>query len=262
LNYLFPGAVLRQIYLFSYRYALRQYDRILVLTPSDVQGYLHAYPSCRRKVVVLPNAVEIDEQCTSVHESAKQPLRQELGLSAETRLVMMVARLDPQKDWITFLETARLVQEQMDQCCGFLVVGSGPEEQRLQDYAAAVSIGPVFFLNHRGDVPSLLHQVDVFLLTSRREPFGIVVLEAMAAGCPVVATRSGGPDSILTDGVDGLLADVGDVKGLTNHIISLLKDDGFARKLVQAARRTVADLYNLEAVSTRMADIYREVLKQ
>ena len=175
---------------------------------------------------------------------------------------MMVARLDPQKDWITFLETARLVQEQMDQCCGFLVVGSGPEEQRLQDYAAARNIGRVFFLNHRGDVPSLLHQADVFLLTSRREPFGIVVLEAMAAGCPVVATRSDGPNTILTDGVDGLLADVGDVQGLANHVIALLQDDGFARKLVQTARKTVANHYSLEVVSTRMANIYREVLEQ
>jgi glycosyltransferase involved in cell wall biosynthesis len=175
---------------------------------------------------------------------------------------MMVARLDPQKDWITFLETARLVQEQMDQCCAFLVVGSGAEEQRLRDYAAARNIGHVFFLHHRGDIPSLLHQADVFLLTSRREPFGIVVLEAMAAGCPVVATRSGGPDSILTHGVDGLLADVGDVQGLTNHITSLLQDDGLGRKIVEAARRTVANRYSLEAVSARMADIYREVLER
>jgi glycosyltransferase involved in cell wall biosynthesis len=211
--------------------------------------------------VVLPNAVDIDELGASTHKCAKKSLRRELGLSAETKLVMMAARLDPQKDWFTFLKTARQVQEQMDQCCGFLIVGSGPEEPGLRDYAAARDIRRVFFLNHRGDVPSLLHQVDVFLLTSRREPFGIVVLEAMAAGCPVVATRSGGPDSILTDGVDGLLADVGDVQGLANHIISLLQDDGFTRKLVQTARKTVANRYSLEAVSGRMDGIYREVLE-
>ncbi len=261
LNYLFPGAVLRYIYLFAYRYALRQYDRILVLTQRDQEFYLRAYPCCRHKTVLLPNAVDLDEFSKTTHQAASKSLHRELGLPAETKLVMMVARLDPQKDWITFLQTASLVREQLEQCCSFLVVGSGPEELRLREYTSTHRIRDVHFLNHRRDIPSLLHQADVFLLTSRREPFGIVLLEAMAAGCPVVATRSGGPNSILTDGVDGLLADVGDAQGLSNHVLNLLRNDELSRRLAQNARETVANRYSVEAVSARISGIYKRVLE-
>ena len=84
----------------------------------------------------------------------------------------------------------------------------------------------------------------------------------MAAGCPIVATRSGGPESILTDGVDGLLADAGDVQGLTNHVIQLLRNKALGERLACGARQTVLNRYSVETVATRMADIYGEVLKQ
>jgi glycosyltransferase involved in cell wall biosynthesis len=257
---IFPGVVLRHIYLLAYRYALRQYDRALVLTPGDQQVYLRTYPLCRNKLAVLPNAVDAFDLGRTTIDSAEKSLHRELGLPVDTKLVIMVARLDPQKDWWTFLKVAQQVQQVSGSPSAFIAVGSGPQEGQLRSHARKKRLDRVFFLGHRDDIPALLHQADIFLLTSRREPFGIVVLEAMAAGCPVVAARSGGPDTILTNGVDGLLADVGDVRSLSNHVLKLLDANELGRTLARNARETVVNHYSLQAVAAQMAGIYREVL--
>ena len=151
------------------------------------------------------------------------------------------------------------VQEKFKKSCLFLVVGSGPEEQKLRSYVESHRIQNVMFLGYRKDIPHVLHNSDIFLLTSTHESFGIVILEAMACGCPVVATRSSGPASILEDGVDGLLSEVGDVQGLTNHVLRLLKDEEFAQKIAQNARQKIMDKYNLELFSSRVESIYEEI---
>ena len=261
LRSIFPGTVLKRIYLLAYPYALRQYDQALVLTPGDLQVYLRTYPFCRNKIAVLPNAVDLDEFGKAAGQPAERSLHRELGLSVETKLVLMVARIDPQKDWWTFLQVAARVQQISGSDCAFIAVGSGPQETQLRNHIRKQQLGGIFFLGYREDIPALLHQADIFLLTSHREPFGIVVLEAMAAGCPVVSTRSGGPEAILTDGIDGLLADVGDTQDLSNHVLKLLSDDGLGQTLAQNARETVTNHYGLQAVSAQMASIYREVLE-
>jgi len=262
LKYHISNGLVRSSYIYAYRYALSQCDQVLVYTQEDVRSYLELYSIDPHKITVLPNGVDLDEFSPLAKHKGGGPVRQELGLLPETDLVVMVARLIPKKDWLTFLQVAQQVQQQSDQFCGFLIVGSGQEEKRLREYVSAHRLEHVFFLGHRNDVPSLLQQADVFLLTSRHEPFGIVVVEAMAAGCPIVATRSGGPESILTDGVDGLLGDAGDVQGLTNHVIQLLRNKALGERLACGARQTVLNRYSAETVATRMAFIYEEVLNQ
>jgi glycosyltransferase involved in cell wall biosynthesis len=83
----------------------------------------------------------------------------------------------------------------------------------------------------------------------------------MAAGCPVVATRSGGPQSIITHAVDGLLAEVGDVEGLADHVVRLLNDTAFCRELVTRAQQAVSQRYSLHNTLQRLIEIYSEVLE-
>jgi glycosyltransferase involved in cell wall biosynthesis len=243
--------LLRFGYQTAYRSILSHSDGVVVLSPAMLQAYQKNYRVDTQRIKVLPNAVDVHQFLQVPDHYQARSRREELGLSNHTMLVAMAGRLVPEKDWLTFLKVARQVQQALQNPCAFLVIGSGPQEDMLKDLARDLELEHVHFLGYRNDLPELLHMVDVFLLTSRREGFPIVLLEAMAAGCPVVATRTSGAESIITHGVDGLLAEVGDAQGLTNHVTRLLHD----------ARQTVSDYYTLEVFSARMCDIYREVLE-
>jgi len=254
-----PNVLSRQLYLMSYQFAIHTCDRVIVLTPNARRHYIGSYSIDPQKVTILPEPVDVVRinQTKAFHYES---VRKELRVSDNTKLVMMVARLEPQKDWCTFLQVAQRVIQEASEPCAFIAVGSGAEEHSLRNYAKSQGLSRVFFLGHREDVPQLLRQVDVFLLTSRFEPFGMVVLEAMAAGCPVIATRSGGPEAILTHESDGLLANVEDVDSLTKHVLCLLKDEDLSKRLTRRALTTALGGYNLDTTASCLAQIYTDVV--
>jgi glycosyltransferase involved in cell wall biosynthesis len=171
----------------------------------------------------------------------------------------MVGRLHPIKDWMTFLKVAKFVEERSGPSCAFLVVGSGPEEENLRGFVNDNGLKQVFFLGYRPDIPELLQEIDVLLLTSKRETFPVILLEAMASGCPVVATRSGGPESMITHETDGLLCDIQDAADLSEQLLRLLADRAFRERIALQARKTVLGSYDLDQVSLRLAALYEDV---
>lgn len=250
-----PNRLARRLYLLAYRGALKVCQQVLVLTPGMLQAYAQTYPADRRKFMLLPNAIDVD-RADKIDALQGRSIREELGLPPAAKLIVMVGRLEYEKDVKTFLRVAQQVALNASTAYAFLIAGSGGEEQNLRQYAGRLRLDNVFFLGYRQDVPALIRQSDALLLTSRREPFGLVILEAMAAGCPVIATRSGGPEAIITDGVNGLLADVGDVRGLVHGLRRLTHDETLRNRLIAAARRLVRDQYTLAAMANRLAEVY------
>jgi glycosyltransferase involved in cell wall biosynthesis len=154
------------------------------------------------------------------------------------------------------------VQNRTEVKSAFLVVGTGWQAQQLREYASEKKLGHVFFLGYRTDVSSLIAGSDVFLLTSQFEPFGIVLLEAMAVGCPVVAARSIGPESIVTHGFNGLLAPVGQAAELARNVVRLIHDDKLRGELSRNAKRTVAECYNVQRTTSCTAAIYQQCFNE
>jgi len=257
----FRSLPLRYIYLLLYRLALQFCHQAIVLTPAaKTFSHRHFFIDLN-KIIVVPNGVDC-RQVSDLKEDVGGSIRAALGLTPETRVVVMVGRLEPEKDWMTFLKVARYVPKLTDVNCAFLVIGVGSQERHLRTFTVENKLNQVYFLGYQEDIFRLLSGADVFLLTSNFEPFGIVVLEAMLIGCPIVATRSGGPDSILTHEFNGLLAEVGDFEALAKDVVRLIQDHQLRRDLVQNARKTVAQFYTTENFSTCMADAYKEVLQQ
>jgi glycosyltransferase involved in cell wall biosynthesis len=259
LQHHFHNRFVRSAYLNAFRISLLFSDNVVVLTPLMERYYAEHYRAFQHKITVVPNFVDFDKFIN--HDVLQNnDLRKELLIPQGTKLIIMIGRLEKNKDWPTFLQIAKCFHGIDKPKCHFLVVGSGSLQFQLEKISRDLSLENVSFLGYRTDVFSLLQQSDVFLLTSRHEPFGIVVLEAMAAGCPVVATRSGGPDSYIQHRVNGLLVDVGDVEGMKNHIIELVNDGELARNLVVNAKDIVSLKYSLNSISDQIRHIYDHII--
>jgi L-malate glycosyltransferase len=141
-----------------------------------------------------------------------------------------------------------------------LLIGDGPDSGRAQDTAAEQGVlERVIFLGKQNSVAELLSCSDLFLLPSENEAFGLVALEAMSCGVPVIATRTGGIPEVVDDGVSGYLAPVGDVAHMADAAITLLSDSMLWQRFSEAAREG-ARRFSAEHVVTQYETFYSEVL--
>lgn len=191
-------------------------------------------------------------------------LRSELGVSPETPLVGMVANIRPTKGHEYFLRAAHLVLQRHPEAF-FFVSGDGHDKLAPPLFQLAAELGVldrVRFLGFRGDVPSLLAQMDVFVLPSTSEGFPLVVLEAMASGKAVVCTRCGGVEEMITDGEDGLAVPVGDAQALADNISLLLRNRIRAARLGENARRRVREQFSTEGMIASYERLYLQYARR
>jgi len=199
--------------------------------------------------------------------AARQRLLAQFSLPSDARLVGMVARLAPQKDYATLITAvARVVV--VDPTVRVLVVGDHTNtEVARQQYRALVRLveerqvrGHVIFAGFRDDVPQLLSGLDVSVLATNFEGFGLVIVEAMAQGTPVIATRMGGVTEIITDRQTGLLHRPADDADLAGKILALLSNKELWQRLADAGRRLVEDRFSVRQFSENVAKVYREMI--
>jgi len=194
-------------------------------------------------------------------ERRRGELRAELQVG-EAPLVGIVARLVPIKAHEVFLAMAGRVH-QADPRVRFLIVGDGELraslERRVQDLGLT---GAVRFLGWRADIDKLYADLDVVALTSRNEGSPVALIEAMAAGVPVVSTEVGGVADVVEHGVTGLLAAMDDDAALAGHVAKLLGDRESGRRMGQAGRTRVAATYGAGRLVADIEALYEELLNE
>ena len=191
------------------------------------------------------------------HPPADPDKRSQLGLPKDGPIVTMVGTMREVKNWPLFVDVARRVAGQRADVC-FVGVGGGPKLGEMRDHCRRVGVepGPVRLLGKRTDVPEILAQSDLFLLTSDFEGMPNAVLEAMASGLGVVATRCSGTEEVVRDGGTGFLADVGDAAGLADRIVRCLDDAALRESLGQAGRRRVLQEFSFEHMAAGHRQAY------
>lgn len=172
--------------------------------------------------------------------------RDRLRLPPGRKLVGLIGRLQTWKGVHVLLDALPRIREHHPDAFGVIVGGEHPLEANYSRAvrAQATRLGldeHVLFAGHQTDVPLWMNALDVVVHASDDEPFGIVVIEAMALGKPLVAGDGGGPREILTPGVDGLLAGFGDDRALADRVVELLDDPIRAASMGEAARLRTAD---------------------
>jgi glycosyltransferase involved in cell wall biosynthesis len=207
---------------------------------------------------VMPLGLELDR---FLHAGLRRgEIRHELGAAPETALVGIIARLVPIKDHGTFLEAAaKLCRHRSN--VRFLVVGDGELRSALERQAGALGLGArVHFLGWRRDLEPIYADLDLVVLSSRNEGTPASLIEAMAAGIPVVATRVGGVPDLVADEKTGSLVPPGDPGALSRAIETLLCDPDRRREMGRLAREAVYPKYSDAALIDRMDDLYSSLL--
>jgi glycosyltransferase involved in cell wall biosynthesis len=211
------------------------------------------------KVRVIPNGVDIAALTAPAGERLRT--RTALGLSPTDFLWLAVGRLTPQKDYPTLLQAFGGVA---DPSARLWIAGRGPLLEGLQQQAGGLAISPVVkFLGVRDDVAALLAAADGFVLPSAWEGMPNVVMEALAAGVPVVATRVGGVAELVEADRSGFLVPARDPEALAAAMRKLMALPAEQRREMGARGRDhIAAHYSLEAMAERWIALYRELLSR
>jgi glycosyltransferase involved in cell wall biosynthesis len=208
-------------------------------------------------VRVVPNGVDM----AAIDAARPGPaVRQELGLPEDVPVIGLVGRLDHWGKGHKELFTA-MANLKDRYPCHALIVGGGRREAEMRELAADLGLaGQAHFLGQRQDVPDLLKAMDIFVLPSYSEGLSLALLEAMAAGLPVIATAVGGTPEVVTDGVTGLLVPPRDPEALAGALERLLADPAGARALGNKAREHVRERYSLDLLGREINEIHEELV--
>ncbi|WP_417530554.1 glycosyltransferase family 4 protein [Marinobacter lipolyticus] len=187
-------------------------------------------------------------------------LRAELGLPGDATLVVSVGNIRPAKGY-EYLVDAAVKMAEVDTNTHFVVVGHQREVlfDKLKARIAAAPRQPnIHWLGFRQDVADVLKQADIFLLPSVSEGFSISTVEAMMAGVPVIATRSGGPEEIIVDGETGLLVPIKDPDAIVTAILNL-KRTVLHKEVTERARKAVYDRFSLATMLQAYLGLYQSL---
>jgi glycosyltransferase involved in cell wall biosynthesis len=239
-------------------------NRILVVAESEIElaqkygvGRLEQFTAINSGIDPAPF------QAAAGHPAADRAAqRHSLGLEDAAFVVGSVGRLSVQKAPLDFIRAAALLGQKYP-AVHFIWFGDGPLLAEAQALCQVSGLGGrVHFAGQRQDIPACLAALDCFVLSSRWEGFPLVILEAMAAGKPVVATNIPGTSDAVQDGVDGLLAPPGDAAGMAAAIERVLLDAGLAARLAAAGLRKVQERFTRQNMLRAVTQVYLETAQR
>lgn len=239
------------------RLLLRRRDRV-VGVGSEVRRVLidkEGFPAGR--VEVVSNGIDLSSYADE--GSDREAVRREIGIHPGDLVIAQVARMVPIKDHATAIRALEhLVGGHRD--ARLIIIGDGPEAGSIGAMIRDRGLDAhVRMLGRRWDVPRLLGAADLALLTSVSEGIPLSLIEAMAAGLPVVSTDVGGVPEVVLDGETGLLAPSGDDGALAGHLLRLAQDQGLRKRLGRAGRVRAFEMFSEDRMVAEYDRMYREV---
>jgi glycosyltransferase involved in cell wall biosynthesis len=237
-------------------------DRVITISPAQHRDITEIYGIARPdKTAVIPLGLKL-QPLAQVRETYAGQLHRSLGIPQGAPLVGFVGRLSQVKDPVLFLEAARLVAQQIPEA-RFVLVGDGELRPALERQATALALtDQVVFTGWQEDMLPIYADLDVMALTSLNEGTPITVIEALAAGVPVVATAVGGVPDVVTDHQTGLLAPSGDAQAVAEAIATLLRNPAYARDLAAVGQQDVLERFDLGRLAQDMEALYLALLAE
>ena len=236
-------------------FVLRLFDRVVAVS-APIRDDLTKAGIAVRRITMIPYGIC---QASDVGPSP-EALRSEFGLKTNDIIIGVIARLSPEKGHCHLLRAAQIVV-QHEPRARFLLVGDGPLRSVLEQEVEACGLkGVVIFTGARRDMPTIYALLDLVVSSSLREGLPLSLLETLAAGLPVIATRVGDVPTIVRDGVTGILIDPGDEAGLARAILDLLNDATRRRNLGLEGKRLVEECFTAKRMARDYAALYGDLL--
>lgn len=209
------------------------------------------------KVVTIPNGINVEE-FTRIEKT--RYLLDELALPDDTLLIGNISALRAQKDQITLLKAMEIIKVSLPKA-KLIIAGDGDKASELKEYSRTHDLDDsVYFLGYRSDTDKILSSLDIFVLPSLYEGLPLCLLEAMAAGIPVVATDVMGSNELVEAGENGLLSPAKSPEDLAENIITVLTDQKIAQHLKDNGRNSVMNKYNFDTNMRKYEDFYLKLL--
>jgi glycosyltransferase involved in cell wall biosynthesis len=264
-------ASVRDMGVFSDRHKLRILSQgmacrladCIIANSNAVREWLMKQGLGRYNICVIPNGISLPPlRCSD--EATR--FRSEFNIHPTCPLIAVVGRLVRTKGLEYFLDAAASLTSRFPSA-RFLIVGEAnvepPYRRELEERARNLNLsGRVIFTGQRNDVPQIMREIDISVLPSLTESFSNSLLESMANGLPVVATKAGGNPEVVSDGEDGLLVPAADSAALARAITKLLESPDLAKRLGDAAREKVTRQYSIDCLLSRTEDLYVSLLEQ
>lgn len=248
------------------RLALRVSNRLTAVSHALARQTVEVFGAVDKEIKVVPNFVDPE-----VYAPAADRPPENAGGSRRCSRCCFAPRGEKVLTHISnFREVKRVAdvvrifaEVQKELPARLLLVGDGPEMGRVEREVKQLNLmGSVLFLGKQESVQEILQMTDIFLLPSAQESFGLVALEAMACGVPVVASRVGGLPEVVKDGQTGYLAEVGDIAGMSRAALKLLRDPALHRAFAERAWRWAREAFPMDRIVGLYEDVYAEAVAE
>lgn len=230
-----------------HNFIYRHLSGAIVLTPFMKDLLLQSTIIDAKKIAVIPYGIELEKYSGKAEQ--KSGLREKFGLEKDKFTVGIVARFDPQKDHATAVKAVKEIVNQGKNDIQLVMVGSIDDDNRenlemLNRLIADLELqNHVKFLNFSQNIAELMNCFDVFILPTRSETFGLVLIEAMACEIPVIGSRSGGVPFIIEEEKSGLMFESGNYLELSQKIEKVMLNQDFARKIGKNGRAKAEKMF-------------------
>ncbi|WP_100372728.1 N-acetyl-alpha-D-glucosaminyl L-malate synthase BshA [Bacillus sp. FJAT-45037] len=238
------------------RFGIEQSDRVTAVSDDLVKQTQDLVHTSKPIDTVYNFIDERVYQKTEVNE-----LRRHYGIEEDDNVLIHISNFRPVKRVGDVIKSFALINEQLKS--KLLLIGNGPELAVARELVRELTLeDQVLFLGNQKHIAELLSMSDVKLLLSEKESFGLVALEAMACGVPVIGTKTGGIPEVITDGENGYLCDVGDVECVAKRAIELLSNRHLHKNFATNAAKKVRTTFHSHGIVEQYEAIYQEVLDQ
>lgn len=213
-----------------------------------------------KKIQVIYNGLDLNRLISK--ETNIEEIKKKLNIFNGNKIIGIVGRLTKEKDHITFLRAAKIISDYYDNA-NFLVVGGGDLRGELEGYASVLGISnKVIFTGKTNNVAETLRAIDVFVSTSLYEGCSNAILEAMASGLPVVATKVGGNPEIVNDGLTGILVPPRNPDLLAEAVLSLLNNPELRKTMGKNGRERIESDFILSKMVSNTEGVYESLVSR